>query len=132
MTQQRFRKITATLAVDAIEPALPFWSERFGFTATVSVPLKGEGGPLGFVILQRDDVEVMLQTRDSIRLDVATLADEPNRSFLFVEVADIEAIAAAADGCEIVVPRRQTFYGADELGVRAPGGHLVVFAQMGK
>ena len=30
---------------------------------------------------------------------------------------------------EVVVPRRQTFYGADEIGVREPGGNLVMFAQ---
>jgi len=27
-----------------------------------------------------------------------------------------------------VVPRRTTFYGADEIFVRAPGGHTVGFA----
>ena len=32
-------------------------------------------------------------------------------------------------GLEIVVPRRQTFYGMDEIGVREPGGHVVMFAQ---
>jgi hypothetical protein len=30
---------------------------------------------------------------------------------------------------EVVVPRRQTFYGMDEIGVREPGGHVVMFAQ---
>ena len=28
-----------------------------------------------------------------------------------------------------MVPRRQTFYGMDEIGVREPGGHVVMFAQ---
>jgi len=116
--------------------ALDFWCERFGFETTISVPLDGDTGPLGFAILSRDGVEVMLQTHASIKKDVGTiegaaaLGEEPNRAFLFIEVADIAAIEVAASGCEIVVPRRKTFYGADEIGVRAPGEHVVVFAEM--
>jgi hypothetical protein len=50
-------------------------------------------------------------------------------SFLFVEVPDIDAIAAALDGENIVMPRRKTFYGATEIGYHEPGGHYVTFAQ---
>jgi len=42
----------------------------------------------------------------------------------------VEAIARDLRGADVVVPRRTTFYGADEIGVRVPGGHVVVFAQM--
>ena len=44
-------KITPVLFVDAIEPGLPFWIDKLGFTKTVEVP--GEGG-LAFVILVKD------------------------------------------------------------------------------
>ena len=60
-------KITANLFVDAIEPCLEFWVGRLGFEKTVEVP---EEGRLGFVILQREGAEVMLQTRSSVRADV--------------------------------------------------------------
>jgi len=33
-------------------------------------------------------------------------------------------------GFEIVMPRRETFYGSTEIGYREPGGHFVTFAQM--
>lgn len=123
-------KLSPVLVLDAIEPALPFFRDRLGFQVLASVPL-AEGKPeLGFAILQRDAVEIMLQTRASVRGDVPALADEPNRATLFVEVADVAAIERAVRGCEIVVPRRRTFYGADEVGVRGPGGHVLVFAQM--
>jgi uncharacterized glyoxalase superfamily protein PhnB len=122
-------KLTPVLAVDAIEPALPFWCERLGFQVMARVPGPGNG-QLAFVILQRDAVEVMLQTRASIAVDVPRLATAPNCAALYLEVADIEAIARSVDGEEIVVARRRTDYGADEIGVRAPGGHLVLFAQM--
>lgn len=126
------QKLTPVLFVDAIEQALPFFADRLGFTVTVAMPLR-EGAPeLGFAILDRDGVEIMLQTRPSVRGDLPQLADEPNRAFLFVEVTDVAAIAERLCGCDVVVPRRTTFYGADEIGVRAPGGHVVVFAQMSR
>lgn len=125
------QKLSPVLVLDAIEPALPFFVDRLGFRVQVGVPL-AEGKPdLGFVILEAGAVEIMLQTRASVRGDVPALADEPNRATLFVEVDDLAAIERAVKGCEIVVPRRRTFYGADEIGVRAPGGHVLVFAQMG-
>jgi hypothetical protein len=32
---------------------------------------------------------------------------------------------------ELLVPRRKTFYGAEEIFVREPGGNVVGFAQFG-
>ncbi len=125
------QKLSPVLVLDAIEPALPFFRDRLGFTVLATVPLREGADELGFAMLQRDAVEVMLQTRASVRADMPALADEGNRATLFVEVTDVAAIERALVGCEIVVPRRRTFYGADEIGVRAPGGHVLVFAQMG-
>lgn len=122
------RKLTPVLVVDAIEPCLSFWVDRLGFEKTVEVP---EGNALGFVILARDGIEVMYQSRESVRNDVGeVIARSAGASTgLFIEVSDIEAIARAIDGLQIVVPRRRTFYGMDEIGVREPGGSLVLFAQ---
>lgn len=120
------RKLTPILFVDAIEPSLPFW-ERLGFQRTAQVP---QGDRLGFVILERDAVEIMYQTRASVEADVPSLADTPMAgSILFIEVADLDAIVEATAAAEVVVPRRRTPYGADELFVREPAGHLVGFAQ---
>jgi|RhiMethySRZTD1v2_1073278.scaffolds.fasta_scaffold240483_3 hypothetical protein len=130
-TQQRapsaMKKLTPVIMVEAIEPCLPFW-ERLGFTKTAEVP---EGDRLGFVILAKDAVEVMYQTHESVEKDAPGLVP-PSRGTgagFFIEVTDVERIERALDGLEIVVPRRKTFYGMDEIGVREPGGHVVVFAQ---
>ena len=50
-------------------------------------------------------------------------------TFLFIVVDDLDAIARALEGITPVVPRRKTFYGADELIVREPAGNAVTFAQ---
>ena len=42
---------------------------------------------------------------------------------------DVDAIAQALHGFQIVTPRRETFYGSTEIGYREPGGHFVTFAQ---
>lgn len=127
MQQSTMKKLTPVIMVDAIETCLPFW-ERLGFTKTAEVP---EGDRLGFVILQKDTVEVMYQTHESVQKDAAGLVPRAKGTGtgFFIEVSDVSSIQQALDGLEIVVPRRQTFYGMDEIGVREPGGHVVMFAQ---
>jgi hypothetical protein len=120
------QKLTPVLIVDAIEPCLPFWVDHLGFAKTVEVP---DGAALGFVILVKDGVEVMYQTRASLAKDVPLLATSRGPSLLFIEVADVAAVERALHGLELAVPRRRTFYGTDEVGAREPGGHVVVFAQ---
>ena len=123
------QKLTPVLYVEEIEPALPFWVDRLGFEKTAEVP---EGDRLGFVILQKGAVEVMYQTRASVEGDIPALASTPmGGSLLFIQVDDLDAVAKALDGVEPVVPRRKTFYGADELIVREPAGNVVTFAQFG-
>lgn len=124
------KKLTPVLVVEAIEPLFPFWVDRLGFEVTVEVP---QGERLGFVILARDGAEVMYQTEESVAEDVPALGREPRgTTFLFLEVEDLDAVADALEGVEPVAPRRQTFYGADELIVRDPAGHVVTFAEFGE
>jgi uncharacterized glyoxalase superfamily protein PhnB len=123
------KKLTPVLFVEEIESALSFWIDRLGFEKTTEVP---EGDRLGFVILKRDAVEIMYQTRESVQHDLPQLADAPMKgSFLFIEVDDLDAVVRALEGITPVVPRRKTFYGADELIVREPAGNAVTFAQFG-
>ena len=124
------KKLTPVLMVDAIEPMLPFWVDRLGFEKTVELP---HGDRLGFVILVRDGVEIMYQTVESVRADIEALASAPTgTSFLFIEVQDLDAIEKALSGVPPVVPRRQTFYGSDELIVLDPAGNAVTFAKFGE
>jgi len=123
----RLNKLSPVLVVDAIEPCLPFWTDRLGFTKLAEVP---EGDALGFVILEKDGIEVMYQSRASVRKDIPAMANSPaGGTNLYIDVADVSAIEKAVKGLELVVPRRKTFYGADEIGVREPGGNAVIFGQ---
>ena len=117
------KSIVINLIVPSIEDCLPFY-ERFGFAKTVDVP---HDGKLGFVILKREPVELMLQSRASMAADIAGVTDE-FRAALYIEVDQLAPIRKALGDWPRVVPERTTFYGAREIIVRDPAGNLVAFA----
>jgi len=120
------KKLTPVLYVEEIEPVLSFWIDRLGFEQIAEIP---EGDKLGFVILSNGKFEIMYQTRASVQSDVPELAGAPmGGSFLFVEVDDLDRVAEQLEGIDLVVPRRTTFYGADEVIVREPAGNAITFA----
>jgi uncharacterized glyoxalase superfamily protein PhnB len=123
-------KLTPVLLVPEIEPCLRFWAERLGFGKTVEVP---EGEKLGFVILQKGGVELMYQSYASVKKDAPPAMQKLSKgpTYLYVEVTDLEQVLAAIEGAEVVMPVRTTFYGAKEVGVKDPAGHIVIFAQLG-
>ncbi len=124
------KKLTPVLIVEAIEPCLPLWTDRLGFTRVAEVP---HGETLGFVMLSRDGIEIMYQTIASVEQDLGEgMAREGGSrasAALFIEVSDLDEIVARLDGFPIVLSRRRTFYGMDEVGIAEPGGHTIVFAQ---
>src|SRR3954465_440234 len=117
--------IVSNLIVPSIEACLPFYVERLGFTQTVDVP---HDGKLGFVILKRGDLELMLQSRASVAADIAGLAPDGFRAALYIEVDKLAPIRKALQDWPLVVPERTTFYGAREIIVRDPAGNVVCFA----
>lgn len=126
----QLRKVVPIIAADAIEPCLPFWTDRLGFAVTVQVP---HGDRIGFAILVKDGCEVMYQSRASMDADVPGVAASSagHGITLYIDVDDINAVERVVAGLEVVVPRRTTFYGAEEIFVRAPCGTVVGFSQPG-
>ena len=124
----KVNKLTPVLFVKRIEPCLDFWEKRLGFKRVAEV---AEGDHLGFALLVRDAIEVMYQTFGSVAEDIPPLEHEvsSSRQFLYLDVDDLGGFETALKGIEYVLPKRQTFYGATEVIVREPTGHVVVFAQ---
>jgi hypothetical protein len=121
-------RLTPVIFVDRVEPCLPFWTDRLGFTKVAEVP--GPDGRPQFVLLIRDGIEVMYQTWASLEAESPAAAGGPrgHSIVLFIEVADLDRVDQALTGLPRVVERHQTFYGMDELSVREPGGAVVTFA----
>ncbi|HEU4731140.1 MAG TPA: VOC family protein [Kofleriaceae bacterium] len=119
------KSIVSNLIVASIEDCLPFYVDRLGFTKTVDVPHEGK---LGFAILNKGELELMLQSRASLAADVAGLDPDGFRAALYIEVERLAPIRKALEGWPRVIPERTTFYGAREIIVRDPAGNLVAFA----
>jgi uncharacterized glyoxalase superfamily protein PhnB len=127
------KKATPIITVAEIEPCLAFWAARLGFEVTATVPHEDK---MGFAMLLQGGVELMYQSAASVEADLGAssgsedLADTMvnGATTLFIEVEALDPVVAALEGADVVVPRRQTFYGMDEIFVRAPCGTLVGFA----
>lgn len=119
-------KLTSILPVAEIEPTVAFF-RAVGFEVTMRVP---EEGPMGFAGMSNGKVELMLQTFDSIYADneAFRFVSDKAPSVLFIEVSDFDAVVEATRNFDVIMPRRETFYGATEITVREPGGHVVTFA----
>jgi uncharacterized glyoxalase superfamily protein PhnB len=121
------KRITPVLFVKEIEPVLPFWVDKLGFTKTIEVP---HGNKIGFVALQKGTTEVMYQSYASVEEDMPLIAEtRKGPTFLYIEVDNLDAVRNALKGAKIVQPERTAFYGMREIGFQEPGGHYVTFAQ---
>ncbi|MBZ5609738.1 MAG: hypothetical protein LAP38_15870 [Acidobacteriia bacterium] len=126
------RRITPVLFAEEIEPSVRFWVDRLGFEKTMEVP---EGNKLAFAMLQKGALELMYQSYASAEKDVADIEisklARKGPTFLYVEVDNLEETIARTKGAPVLMPVRTTFYGATEISVQDPAGHVVTFAQFG-
>ena len=121
-------RLTPVLVVDAVEPCLQFWIDRFGFTAENQVP--GKDGTLMIAVVKKGEVEVTYQTRASVIAERPESAAElvGHLIALFITTDDLDAVERAIEGVPVVAARHPMFYGSTEIYVREPGGKTVGFA----
>lgn len=127
----KITKTTPILSVERIETSLPFWTDTLGYKKMMEVP---HDGRLGFVILEKDGLEIMLQTHASVRADQPQIADyfRPGSICLYSDVDSIDEAAAALKGAQVIVPLRTTPYGAREIWIRDRDGNILGFAEFKK
>jgi hypothetical protein len=120
------KKLTTLLVVEAIEPCLGTWN-KLGYQVIVRVP---EEGPLGFAILRSaSSGELMLQTTASLAEDLPAVAKKKPSHVLYAELASLDSAEKALDGARVLVPRRKTFYGANELWLELADGKILGLAE---
>ena len=119
-------KITAMIYVPAIEPSLKFWVDQLGFTKTVEVP---DGNQARFrhpdARRSRADDSIHGERREGLP-SMSELARPA--ACLYIEVSDFDDLLKRLGSAPVEVPVRTTFYGMKEIGVREPGGNIVLFA----
>ena len=129
----RYESIAPVLIVERVAPTRDFFRDRLGFQQTTVI---ADGDELGFAILEKDGVEVMIQSHASVIEDVGPdAARAVNETIsgrgavgLYVTVSDVDLVVPAVADADVIVPLRKTFYGMHEITVREPGGHAVTFA----
>jgi uncharacterized glyoxalase superfamily protein PhnB len=123
-------KITPVLTVKEIEPCLPFWVDRMGFQNLAQMPEGEQSGKIGFVMLERNGVELMIQSAASVAKDEPAFAPrgESRVASLYIEVDDFGDTLQRLEGYPLAMKERTTFYGMREVGVFDPAGNVVMFA----
>ena len=118
---------TPVFLVDRVEASRDFFT-RAGFEVTVEIPA---GGAIGFALLVKDGVQMMLQTRGNEHEppSMQVLTRLSRHAAVFIEVDNLDAVVESMKGEKIVVERHKTFYDSDELTFQEPGGNFVTFAQ---
>lgn len=128
-------QVTPVIVVAQIEPCVAFWA-KVGFRMLAEVP---HDGRLGFAMLGNGSATLMYQTTASVAADLGGSAADTrwlrpglHQTHLFVTVVDLAAVESALSDVQVVLPRRKTFYGADETGYLDPAGNVVIFAQFAR
>jgi len=134
-----FSKITTNLMVGNVNEALDFYEQVLGFRLVLGVPegtqqivtTRDGGTPLGFAILKRDEVELMLQSQQSLAAELAEFKKRPvgGALTLYLQVANArELYERIKDRVTIVKDLHTTFYGAAEFYIRDRNGYVLTFA----
>jgi hypothetical protein len=123
----KISRATPVLFVDAVEPTRDFFT-KLGFTVMFEVP---EGDRLGFAGLEKDGVQVMVETRGNANEGPALreITRNSRGAVVFIEVDNLDAVITALATEKAIVERHTTAYGADEISFMEPGGHVVTFAR---
>ena len=121
-----FQKLTPVVIVDRIEPLLPFYVDALGFVKVAEMP---QGDRLGFVMLVHGTIELMFQTLESAQAGDSGRHLRAGPVCLYLDVADLDDVAAAIGAAPIVCPRRVAPYGVEEFFVLDPAGNTVGFAR---
>jgi uncharacterized glyoxalase superfamily protein PhnB len=123
------KKLTPNLMVEDVQQTINFYRDVLGFNLLTSVDDDGE---VGFAIVQRDNVELMFQSRKSLSENVPALTGSvvgASQTF-YIEVANIDQLYAQLNGrVNIVVDLHTTFYGTKEFYFRDINGYILSFSE---
>lgn len=133
-------KLTPNLIVEDVRSSVDWYVDALGFELVVAVPegtedhvfsLEGEDRPLAFAMLQHGDVELMMQSPDSMASDLPGFrAGVGDSVTLYFDVADVEALhERLRERATVLKEPHTTFYGAREVAVRDPNGFALGFAE---
>ena len=126
------KKLTPNLMVEDVQQTLAFYQDVLGFKVVMTLP---DQPPFDFSIVQRDQVEVMFQSRASLSENVPALSGHAigaSQTF-YIEVQGLKDLyESLRDKVDIVVDLHTTFYGTQEFYFRDVNGYILSFSESGQ
>jgi uncharacterized glyoxalase superfamily protein PhnB len=123
------KKLTPNLMVEDVQQTLSFYRDVLGFKVLMTLP---DQPPFDFAIIQRDQVELMFQSRASLSENVPALTGHPigaSQTF-YIEVEGLTNLYKnLRDQVDIVVDLHTTFYGTREFYFRDVNGYILSFTE---
>ena len=131
----KFADVTPNLIVSDIDTSIAFYRDVLGFAVFATVP---DNGPFVFAWMQRDGVNVFLNSIGSVKDEHPELAARPlggtNTLYIVIEAdtpaAGVDALFdSVTSRARVVMPMKDQFYGMREFGIEDPDGYLIFAAQ---
>lgn len=125
-----FSSLIPNLMVEDVGQALDFYTQILGFKQTSVMPASG---PPVWTMLQRDQVQIMLQSRPSLSEEFPQFQDQAIAASLtlYITVDAVEDLYQALQPQVKVIQEPQTTsYGRREFAFLDPNGYLWIYSQL--
>ena len=131
-TPTTIQKLTPNMMVDDVNATVEFYRSVLGFDLVVAVP---DSGRLDWALVQRDDVEMMFQARQSLIEEMPLFQDRPAGGALtfYLDVEGVEGLYERLRArVRVVKDLHETFYGTREFAIEDCNGFILTFAEGGQ
>jgi uncharacterized glyoxalase superfamily protein PhnB len=134
-----YEKITANIMVGSVNQTLDFYEAVLGFELAMAVPqgsqqivtTRSDDTPLGFAVIKRDNVELMIQSQKSLSQELPAFANLPIGGTItfYIQVDDVQELyRRIKDKIAVLMDLHTTFYGTREFCIRDCNGYVLTFA----
>jgi uncharacterized glyoxalase superfamily protein PhnB len=126
-----FDTITTNIMVENVEKTMNFYCSMLGFESILTVP--SEGDIFDFAILKKDNISIMLQSKESLVEEYPTLnTDKIVPSFtLYITVKDIDKLYKEITNKNVKLAKEmhKTFYGKKEFAIFDNNSNILTIAE---